>query len=97
MNDAFGTAHRAHSSMMGEGFDVKACGMLVAKELEAFGQVRHMLRRRRMLGRGRKCMLGRGRGRGRGCGRGRRAKARIVVMVSAVGVLKLSPARAVCI
>jgi len=39
VNDAFGTAHRAHSSMMGEGFDVKACGMLVAKELEACGQV----------------------------------------------------------
>merc|ERR1719161_2075291 len=24
VNDAFGTAHRAHSSMVGEGFDVKA-------------------------------------------------------------------------
>merc|ERR1719163_2434160 len=25
-NDAFGTAHRAHSSMVGEGFDVKCAG-----------------------------------------------------------------------
>ena len=39
VNDAFGTAHRAHSSMVGEGFDVKASGFLVAKELEAFGKV----------------------------------------------------------
>jgi len=39
VNDAFGTAHRAHSSMVGEGFEVKAAGFLVAKELEAFGKV----------------------------------------------------------
>jgi len=39
VSDAFGTAHRAHSSMVGDGFDVKACGFLVAKELEAFGKV----------------------------------------------------------
>ncbi len=39
VNDAFGTAHRAHSSMVGEGFPVKASGFLVAKELEAFGKV----------------------------------------------------------
>merc|ERR1719454_198424 len=39
INDAFGTAHRAHSSMVGEGFTVKASGLLVAKELEAFGKV----------------------------------------------------------
>jgi len=39
VNDAFGTAHRAHSSMVGEGFDIKASGFLVAKELEAFGKV----------------------------------------------------------
>jgi 3-phosphoglycerate kinase len=37
--DAFGTAHRGHSSMVGEGFPVKASGFLVAKELEAFGKV----------------------------------------------------------
>merc|ERR1719163_789345 len=39
VNDAFGTAHRAHSSMVGEGFDVKASGFLVAKELAAFSKV----------------------------------------------------------
>jgi len=39
INDAFGTAHRAHSSMVGEGFAVKASGLLVAKELEAFAKV----------------------------------------------------------
>jgi enolase len=38
-SDAFGTAHRAHSSMMGDGFSVKCSGFLVAKELEAFGKV----------------------------------------------------------
>jgi len=39
VNDAFGTAHRAHSSMLGEGFAVKASGFLVAKELAAFSKV----------------------------------------------------------
>merc|ERR1719217_24484 len=39
VNDAFGTAHRAHSSMVGEGFDVKATGGLMAKELDAFSKV----------------------------------------------------------
>jgi phosphoglycerate kinase len=39
VNDAFGTAHRAHSSMVGEGYTTKASGFLVAKELEAFGKV----------------------------------------------------------
>merc|ERR1719454_1244428 len=39
VNDAFGTAHRAHSSMVGDGYDVKASGDLVAKELKAFAQV----------------------------------------------------------
>merc|ERR1719183_3404615 len=39
VNDAFGTAHRAHSSMVGEGYTVKASGFLVAKELEAFSKV----------------------------------------------------------
>merc|ERR1712157_687080 len=38
-SDAFGTAHRAHSSMMGDGFDVKCCGFLVKKELDAFAKV----------------------------------------------------------
>jgi phosphoglycerate kinase len=37
--DAFGTAHRGHSSMVGEGFPVRASGFLVAKELAAFGKV----------------------------------------------------------
>jgi phosphoglycerate kinase len=39
VNDAFGTAHRAHSSMLGEGFKERACGFLVQKELEAFSKV----------------------------------------------------------
>merc|ERR1712176_269981 len=38
-NDAFGTAHRAHSSMVGEGFDVKCSGALMSKELDAFAKV----------------------------------------------------------
>merc|ERR550532_2276930 len=38
-NDAFGTAHRAHSSMVGEGFDVKCSGGLMSKELKAFSKV----------------------------------------------------------
>merc|ERR1712178_543233 len=39
VNDAFGTAHRGHSSMVGEGFDVKASGALMSKELDAFAPV----------------------------------------------------------
>jgi len=39
VNDAFGTAHRAHSSMVGEGFDIKATGTLMAAELDAFAKV----------------------------------------------------------
>merc|ERR1719498_1148055 len=39
VNDAFGTAHRAHSSMVGEGFDIKATGQLMAGELDAFAKV----------------------------------------------------------
>jgi phosphoglycerate kinase len=39
VNDAFGTAHRAHSSCIGEGYDVRASGLLVAKELQAFSKV----------------------------------------------------------
>merc|ERR1712216_689502 len=38
-NDAFGTAHRAHSSMGGEGFDIKCSGALMSKELDAFAKV----------------------------------------------------------
>merc|ERR1711959_814923 len=38
-NDAFGTAHRAHSSMVGEGFDLKVSGGLMSKELDAFSKV----------------------------------------------------------
>jgi phosphoglycerate kinase len=38
-NDAFGTAHRAHSSMVGEGYDVKCSGFLMSKELDAFAKV----------------------------------------------------------
>merc|ERR550525_417253 len=38
-NDAFGTAHRAHSSMMGDGFEVKCSGFLMSKELDAFAKV----------------------------------------------------------
>lgn len=38
VSDAFGTAHRAHSSMMGEGFEKKAAGLLLIKELKYFGQ-----------------------------------------------------------
>lgn len=45
INDAFGTAHRAHSSMMGEGFEVRASGLLLAKELEYFGKALHNPRR----------------------------------------------------
>lgn len=38
INDAFGTAHRAHSSMMGEGFDQRAAGFLMKKELNYFAK-----------------------------------------------------------
>merc|ERR1711990_1244221 len=34
-----GTAHRAHSSMVGEGYDTKVAGALVEKELSAFSKV----------------------------------------------------------
>ena len=39
INDAFGTAHRAHSSMMGEGYAERASGYLMKKELDAFSAV----------------------------------------------------------
>merc|ERR1712023_260093 len=38
-NDAFGTAHRGHSSMVGEGYAVKCAGALMSKELDAFAKV----------------------------------------------------------
>ncbi|XP_063588120.1 phosphoglycerate kinase-like [Penaeus indicus] len=38
VNDAFGTAHRAHSSMVGEGFDKRASGFLLKKELTYFAK-----------------------------------------------------------
>ncbi len=39
VNDAFGTAHRAHSSMLGEGYAQRASGYLMKKELDAFSAV----------------------------------------------------------
>ena len=39
VNDAFGTAHRAHSSMVGVNLPVKAAGFLMKKELDAFSAV----------------------------------------------------------
>ncbi|PBC25908.1 Phosphoglycerate kinase [Apis cerana cerana] len=38
VNDAFGTAHRAHSSMLGEGYETRASGFLLKKELEYFAK-----------------------------------------------------------
>merc|ERR1712226_1185563 len=38
-NDAFGTAHRAHSSMVGEGYPLKCAGFLMLAELNAFAKV----------------------------------------------------------
>jgi phosphoglycerate kinase len=38
INDAFGTAHRAHSSMVGVNLPQKAAGFLVKKELEYFAK-----------------------------------------------------------
>jgi phosphoglycerate kinase len=39
VNDAFGTAHRAHSSMVGCALPVRAAGFLMKKELDAFAAV----------------------------------------------------------
>jgi phosphoglycerate kinase len=39
VNDAFGTAHRAHSSMVGVDLPQKAAGFLMEKELKAFAAV----------------------------------------------------------
>lgn len=38
VNDAFGTAHRAHSSMVGVDLPVKAAGLLMKKELDYFSK-----------------------------------------------------------
>jgi phosphoglycerate kinase len=38
INDAFGTAHRAHSSMVGVNLTVKAAGFLMKQELDFFGK-----------------------------------------------------------
>ncbi|KAH7648073.1 phosphoglycerate kinase 1 [Cryptosporidium bovis] len=38
VNDAFGTAHRAHSSMVGVNLSPKVAGLLLKKELEYFGR-----------------------------------------------------------
>ncbi len=38
VNDAFGTAHRAHSSMVGVDLPQKAAGFLLQKELDYFGK-----------------------------------------------------------
>lgn len=39
VNDAFGTAHRAHSSMVGINVETRASGFLLKKELEYFSKV----------------------------------------------------------
>jgi phosphoglycerate kinase len=39
VNDAFGTAHRAHSSMVGVEVDTRAAGLLMKKELDYFAKV----------------------------------------------------------
>ncbi|XP_033096597.1 probable phosphoglycerate kinase [Anneissia japonica] len=38
VNDAFGTAHRAHSSMVGVQLETRACGFLMEKELKYFSK-----------------------------------------------------------
>jgi phosphoglycerate kinase len=38
VNDAFGTAHRGHSSMVGVNLSVKAAGFLMKKELDFFSK-----------------------------------------------------------
>jgi phosphoglycerate kinase len=39
VNDAFGTAHRAHSSMVGVNVPTRAAGFLMKKELESFAKI----------------------------------------------------------
>lgn len=36
VNDAFGTSHRAHSSMVGTSHQVRASGLLLEKEIKVF-------------------------------------------------------------
>ena len=36
INDAFGTAHRAHSSMVGVSHSIRAAGFLMKKEIDEF-------------------------------------------------------------
>ncbi len=38
INDAFGTAHRAHSSMAGINLSTRAAGYLMKKEIDYFGR-----------------------------------------------------------
>jgi phosphoglycerate kinase len=38
VNDAFGTAHRAHSSMVGVALPVRAAGFLMKTELDYFAK-----------------------------------------------------------
>ncbi len=38
VNDAFGTAHRAHSSMVGIKLPIRAAGYLMKRELEYFAK-----------------------------------------------------------
>ena len=39
VNDAFGTAHRAHSSMVGVNVETRAAGFLMKKELQYFSKI----------------------------------------------------------
>ena len=39
VNDAFGTAHRAHSSMVGVDVPTRAAGFLMKKELQYFAKI----------------------------------------------------------
>lgn len=39
VNDAFGTAHRAHSSMVGVNVDTRAAGFLMKRELQYFSKI----------------------------------------------------------
>ena len=39
VNDAFGTAHRPHSSMIGVNMPVRAAGFLMGKEIESFAKI----------------------------------------------------------